>query len=168
MLPSTIKKVIYNKPTIKIITGSLEVVKILTNQCGVSPKNIFLLKQKKWYDIGLCKVKLDKLFHDTPNYALHINYKNKKILYAVDTGKIDNINAKNYDLFLIEANYMEHVLEQHKQEIDESGEYDHLYRVEKTHLSYEQANSFLIENMGSNSVYEYIHRSKLNFVENEV
>ena len=63
---------------------------------------------------------------------------------------------------------MENVLEQHKREIDESGDYDHLYRVEKTHLSYSQANSFLIENMGSNSTYEYIHRSKLNFLEGEM
>ena len=155
----------YNKPTIKIITGSFEVANILINQCKVSKKNIYLLKPQKWYDIGMCKIKLDELVHDTPNYALHINYKNKKILYVVDTNSVKHIKAKDYDLFLIEANYKKEILEKHKQEKNENDEYNHLYRVENTHLSYEEANDFLIENMKSDSQFEYIHQSSYNFEE---
>lgn len=113
----------------------------------------------------MLKIRLERAEHDVPNHLCKFEINNKYGIYIVDTNRVDNINAKNYDLFLIEANYMEHVLEQHKQEIDESGEYDHLYRVENTHLSYEQCNAFLVENMGSNSTYEYIHRSKMNFIE---
>ena len=150
----------YNKPTIKIITGSFEVANILINQCKVSKKNIYLLKPQKWYDIGMCKIKLDELVHDTPNYALHINYKNKKILYVVDTNSVKHIKAKDYDLFLIEANYKKEVLEENELNSEEKIYYE---RVKNTHLSYEDANSFLIENMSSNSEYCYIHQSKLNF-----
>ena len=164
-MPTTIKTIIYNKPNIKIITGSKGVADILINQCKVPLKNVFLLKTKRWYDIGMCKIKLDELVHDTPNYAIHIDYKNNKILYAVDTAEISHVTAKDYDLYLIEANYMEDVLERHKKELDENHEYDHLYRVQNVHLSYEQCNGFLIENMGDNSIYEYIHRSSYNFEE---
>lgn len=163
----TIKRIAYDKPTIKFVVGSTDLVDKLV-KCGVRPSNIFALTSNKWFDLGIIKIRLERTEHDVPNHLCKFEIKNKFGIYIVDTNRVDNINAKNYDLFLIEANYMEHVLEQHKQEIDESGEYDHLYRVENTHLSYEQANSFLIENMGSNSVYEYIHRSKLNFLEGEM
>ena len=39
----------------------------------------------------------------------------------------------------------------------------YLNRVPRTHLSQDQANQFLLDNMGENSVYEYIHQSKYNF-----
>ena len=163
----TIKRIAYDKPTIKFVVGSTDLVDKLV-KCGVRPSNIFALSSNKWFDLGMIKIRLEKLYHDVPNHLCKFEINNKFGIYIVDTNRVDNINAKNYDLFLIEANYMEHVLEQHKQEIDESGEYDHLYRVENTHLSYNQANAFLVENMGSNSTYEYIHRSKMNFLEGEM
>ena len=113
----------------------------------------------------MINIKLQPIQHDIPNHLCKFKIKDKKGIYIVDCNSVDNINAKNYDLFLIEANYMEEVLEKHKQEIDEKGEYDHLYRVENVHLSFEQANDFLVWNMGTNSVYEYIHKSKYNFIE---
>lgn len=161
--PTTIKHIAYNYPTIKFITGSEEVVKRLA-ECNVDIKNIFVLRPSKWFDLGLCKVKLESLEHDTPNYALKCEYNGKKCIYAVDTANIDNIDAKEYDLYLIESNYKEDILEQH---LLTCGEEDRIYldRVPKTHLSYEKANDFLINNMGNNSEYQYIHQSNYNFKE---
>ena len=161
---TTITKIAYEKPTIKFVVGSTDLVDMLL-KCGVKSTNIYALVSNKWYDLGMIKIKLQPLQHDVPNHLCKFQIKDKKGIYIVDCSNVDNIQAKDYDLFLIEANYMEEVLEKHKQEIDASGEYDHLYRVENAHLSYEQSNSFLIENMGDNSEYCYIHKSKLNFKE---
>lgn len=163
LLPTTIKHIAYNYPTIKFLTGSEEVVKKLV-ECGVNKKSIFILKPRKKYDLGLIKAKLEPLEHDTPNYALMFEYGFKKCAYIVDTASVENIEAKNYDLYLIESNYKRDILEEHLKTCDEE---DRIYleRVPLTHLSYEAANTFLIENMGSNSQFEYIHQSSYNFKE---
>ena len=156
----TIKQIAYNYPTIKFMCGSTNVA--LQISFFVPPKNIYLIKGNKTYDLGALKVKLDLLCHDVDNYALHWEYKGKKGLYIVDTGNIDNVNAKNYDLYLIEANYKEETLKRHLQECSQE-ELVYLNRVPYTHLSWEQANTFLIENMGENSEFQYIHESSYNF-----
>lgn len=164
----TIKQLAYNYPTIKFITGSNIVVEKLV-ECGVNKKNIYVLKSGKKYDLGLLKVKLEPLFHDTPNYALKWELNGKKGIYAVDSCKIDHIKAKNYDLFLVESNYNEELLEQHIQECiennDDENKLFYLQRVAKTHLSDSKCNDFLLENMGDNSIYEKIHQSSYNYKE---
>ena len=164
LLTSTIKKIGYNYPTIKYLCGSEEVVKKIV-ECGVTKKNIYILKPSKWYDLGLFKAKLEPLEHDTPNYAIMFEYEDKKCVYIVDTANVNNIEAKDYDLYLIESNYKEDILQYHKDICEDEDEMFYLDRVPLTHLSYEQANDFLINNMGANSEYQYIHQSSYNFKE---
>lgn len=168
LLPTTVKNLAFNYPTIKFITGSNIVVEKLV-ECGVNKKNIYVLKSGKKYDLGLLKVKLEELYHDTPNYALKCELNGKKLIYAVDTNRIDHIQAKNYDLFLVESNYNEELLEQHIQECiyngDDENKLYYLQRVGKTHLSDKKCVDFLLENMGNNSIYEKIHQSSYNYKE---
>ena len=164
LLPSTIKKIAYNFPTIKFLTGSNVVVEKLV-ECGVNKKNIYILKEGIRYDLGLLKVRLVYLFHDTPNYALKWEYKDKKGIYVVDTEKIDHIVAENYDLYLIESNYNEELLKQHIENCEDEGQLYYLDRVAKTHLSDTQCNDFLISNMGNNSEYIKLHQSDYNYKE---
>lgn len=167
LLPNTIKHISFNFPNIKYVCGSEEVVKKLV-ECNVNKKNIYVLKNGIKYDLGLIKVRLIDLYHDVENYGLKWELNGKKGIYIVDTERIDHIVAQDYDLYLIENNYQEKLLQEH---IDKAIEEDnesklfYLQRVPHTHLSNEQANSFLIENMGSNSTYEYIHKSNYNYVE---
>ena len=133
----------------------------------VPMRNIFILKPNTWFDLGTVKVRLEELEHDTPNYCLKAEIKGKKLIYIVDTANVDNIKAKDYDLFLIEANYNELTLKEHINMCENPDELYYLYRVPTTHLSYQDANSFLIENMNKNSIYEYIHKSDYNFKEEE-
>ena len=161
LLPNTIQKIAYNKPTMKFVTGSKQVVRKL-DELGVNRDNIIYLYNNSWFDLGIIKLKLEPMRHDAENYGLHFKRNNKKGLYVVDTANIDNVNAKNYDLYLIEANYKEEVLERHKKECTQE-ELVYLNRVPQTHLSWEQANTFLIENMGEKSEYQYIHESSYNF-----
>ena len=165
LLPVTIKKIAYEHPTIKYLCGSEVVAEKLVKDSYVPMRNIFILKPNKWFDLGALKVKLEQLEHDTPNYAIKFEIKGKKGIYIVDTANVDNIKAKDYDLFLIEANYNELTLKEHINMCENPDELYYLNRVPLTHLSYEDANSFLIENMGKNSQYEYIHKSNYNFKE---
>jgi len=162
---TTIKQIAYKYPNIKIICGSEVVAEKLVKDSYVPMKNIYILKPSKWYDLGALKVKLEPLIHDTPNFSLKAEIKGKKMIYIVDTANVDNIEAKDYDLFLIEANYDEQTLKEHIYRCENPDELYYLYRVPATHLSYQDANSFLIENMGRNSQYEYIHKSNYNFKE---
>lgn len=159
---ATIKKIGFNYPNIKFVVGSKDLVEKLVIECQIFKDNVFILESGKWYDLGLLKVKLDSVFHDVPNNACHFEINNKKGIYIIDTKKVDLV-AKDYDLYLIEANYQKEILEKHKKELDENYEYDHLYRVEEAHLSYEQAIDWLIANMGNKSEYEMLHLSDYNF-----
>lgn len=161
LLPSTVKKIAYNKPNIKFICGSKEVVQKLVD-CGVKKKNIYLLNEGIRYDLGLLKVRLVYLFHDVSNFGLKWEIKGKKGIYLIDTEKVEHIVAQDYDLYLIEANYKQEILEKHLKECLQE-EKIYLERVPKTHLSWNQANTFLIENMGKNSEFQYIHESTYNF-----
>lgn len=164
LLPTTIKQISYNYPNIKFVTSSSEVVIKLKNS-GVPKKNIFYLKSKKWYSLGIMKFKTEPLVHDVENYGLKWEFEGKKGFYVTDTSNLDDIEAKGYDLYLIEANYNEELLKRHIEECEDENKLFYLNRVANTHLSFEQANSFLIENMGDNSRFEYIHKSDYNFEE---
>lgn len=164
LLPSTIKHISFNFPNIKYVCGSEEVVKKLV-ECNVNKKNIYILKNGIKYDLGLIKVRLIDLYHDVENYGLKWELNGKKGIYIVDTESVNHIVAKDYDLYLIENNYQSDLLNEHIKNCEDENMLYYLNRVPLTHLSSEQANSFLIENMGKNSVYEYIHKSGYNYKE---
>lgn len=165
---ATIKQIAYNYPNIKYVVGSKDLLEKMLTVCWIKPSNIFALPSGKWFNLGLLNLKLESIEHDVPNHLCKFQIKDKKGIYIVDAGNVNNVVAKDYDLYLIEANYMDNVLERHKLELDENGEFNHLHRVENVHLSYAQANNFLIENMKKDSVFEYIHRSDYNFIESEM
>ena len=73
---------------------------------------------------------------------------------------------KYNDLYLIENNYQEEILEKHILECDNEDKLYYLNRVKNTHLSKSKCDDFLINNMGSNSIYEYVHLSDYNNTEN--
>ena len=92
-------------------------------------------------------------------YKLFVN--DKKYFYATDTNSLENIEAKDYDMYFIEGNYEDKKqLEERKQKHIEKGEYYYEDRVEKTHLSQVQATEWLMENTGSNSQYIFMHEHK--------
>lgn len=127
---------------------------------GVNKKNIITFDTGKWYNIGIFKVKMDYLFHDCPNNCLHIEFKNgEKLFYATDTSRIDHVAAKDYNLYLIEANYLtDDELRKKIKEQEEKGEYSYYNRVLNTHLSQLQALNWLNENKGVGSEYCFIHQ----------
>lgn len=156
----TIKKIAFERPTLKFVCGSYDIVEILANKCNVSKKNIYLLDVGKWYDLGIIKVKLEHIEHDVPNCLIKWEYHSKKGIYAVDTSNLNNIVAKNYDNYFIEANYIEEELEKRKEQKILNNDFEIETRIKNSHLSKEQCDDFLLKNMGDNSVYIYCHQHK--------
>ena len=159
LLPSCVKQIIFNYPTIKFICNG-EVANKLNN-LGVQKKNIFVLDKHKWYDIGIGKVRLEELKHDVHNSSFQLEYTNgEKMIYITDTGEIPKyIDAKDYNLYLIESNYKDEdeLDELIQQDYDNGLEFSHYIRVRDTHLSQKQAMDWLYDNMGNNSRFEFIH-----------
>lgn len=153
---ATVKKIAYEHPNIKFIAG--EPLLMPLTECGISTKNLIVLYTDVWFNLKLCTIKLDYLYHDVPNFCLHLEYKNKKLFYCTDTSRIDHVSAKSYDLYLIEANYLtDEELEGKIIEAEHNGEFTYLKRVKETHLSQLQALNWLDDNKGENSRYIFIH-----------
>lgn len=156
---ATIKKLACERPTLRF--GCCEwLVKELV-ECGVEKKNIDVLEIGKIYDYRDFKVIPIKLYHDVPNCSYKIKINGNKLIYATDTSRIDHIIAKNYDFYFIEGNYeSDEELAQRKSDKLLSGEFIYEDRVKETHLSKVQATEWLMENMGENSKYIFMHEHK--------
>lgn len=152
---TTIRKLAKERPTLRF--GCCEwLVKLLVD-IGVPKENIDVFEIGKMYDYGAFKVSPIKLYHDVPNCGYRLYIDEKKAIYATDTEHINGITAKDYDLYLIEANYTNDDLQERINTKLESGQYCYELNVANRHLSKEQADEFLLENIGANSRYEYLH-----------
>lgn len=160
--PATIKRLHDLRPTVRFCVGDFLYQKLI--DIGINKKNIDVIKHNKIYDYRILKIQPFILIHDVKNYGLKIfDLKTKeKIIYAVDTNKIDHITAVDYNLYLIEGNYDIDKLEANIKSDIEKGIYSYGMRVKDTHLSIQAASEYILNNAGANSQYEFIHQSKNN------
>lgn len=158
----TLKKIHELRPMVRFMVGFWLKDKLILS--GIKSSKIDVLKHNKIYDYGLFKIQPFILMHDVKNYGIKIyDIKTKeKIVYAVDTNKIDHVEAVNYQLYLIEGNYDEEKLERNIKSDVEKGIYSYGMRVKDTHLSIQAASEYILNNAGANSQYEFIHQSKNN------
>lgn len=154
----------FNKTTIKQLAKDRPILRFACcewlvedlKECGV--QNIDVMQIGKIYDYGAFKVSPVKLYHDVEQCGWRVYIGNKKAIYMTDTGTLSGITAKDYDLYLVEANYIEEEIQDRIREKQENGQYIHEYRVMKTHLSKEECDEWLLENMGEGSEYVYLHQ----------
>lgn len=125
-------------------------------ECGV--QNIDVMQIGKIYDYGAFKVSPVQLYHDVDNCGWRVFIGNKKAIYMTDTVTLDGISAKDYDLYLVEANYIEDEIQEKIRTKQMNGEFIYERRVLRTHLSKEKCDEWLLENMGENSGYVYLHQ----------
>lgn len=154
----TISKLAKERPTLRF--GCCEwLVQDLIN-CGVDKRNIDLYESDYSYPYSSeLEVGIFELNHDVPNCGYKIFINNFKYFYATDTCSLDNVEAKDYDMYFIEGNYEDKdELEKRKQKHIEKGEYYYEDRVEKTHLSQVKATEWLMKNMKTNSKYIFMHQ----------
>lgn len=153
----TLKKLTELRPTIKIVTGSWMIPNLL--DLGIKKSNIIVLQMDREYDFGKYLITPFEAKHDVPNcgYKIIVKKTDYKIFHATDINSLQNIKAKNFDLYCLEANYDEEELKTRLKEKEENGEYAYEWRVLETHLSKEECNMFLMANMGDNSECIYLH-----------
>ncbi len=159
LFPSTIKKLALERPTLRFVVGEFLVDKLL--ECGVSKKNIDVLKlrMRLTYNSRL-SIQPIKLYHDVPNFGIRLNLESERLIYMTDTKTVEGIKAKDYDLYLVEGNYDEDEILERIKIKDNEGLFINEYRTIETHLSIQEATNWLLENMGDNSIYEFIHQHK--------
>lgn len=109
---------------------------------------------------GLAIIHPSFIPHDVPNCAWHIFNGKEHLFYATDTSTLDHIEAKNYDLYLIEANHTRAEIEARIAEKQARGEFAYEVRAAQNHLSQEQALDWLARNAGPDSRYVFLHQHK--------
>lgn len=160
---STIRRLAKEKPLLRFVCGKWLVKPLL--KAGVKALNIYVVIPLKVYKIvdGF-EISPIKLYHDVPNIGYRIYKGKEKLLYATDTGHLNGISAKDYDVYLIEANYEDTEIRERIREKLNKGEYAYEMGVLKRHLSKQQADEFIFNNAGLKSKTVYIHcHEGLNF-----
>ena len=146
------------RPTIRI--GCCQwLVKPLI-EAGIPKQNIDVYEIGKIYDYKAFKVSPIKLYHNVENCGYRLFVGQEKAIYATDTEHLQGITAKDYDLYMIEANYEDEELQERINAKMETGEYCYELNVASRHLSHEQASDFLLENMKTDSEYVFLHQHK--------
>lgn len=152
----TIRKLASERPTLRFACCDWLAEEV--KKCNVNEKNIDVLKIGKMYNYKIFKVIPIKLYHDVPQCGYRIIFEDFKIIYATDTKTLSGITAKNYDLYLIEANYTKEDIEERIQKKQEQYKYAYEIRAKNNHLSKEETDYFLLKNMGPKSSYVYMHQ----------
>lgn len=155
---STIRSLSAERPTLRFCGG--EWMAHLFISAGVNPRNIDVLEAGKRYDYGVFQIEPVTLYHDVPNLGLKIFMGGEKAIYIVDTGYVDDAEAKGFDLFLLEANHTKADIESRIKEKQARGEFAYEFRAARNHLSQEQALDWLAQNMGPNSKVVWLHQHK--------
>lgn len=153
---STIRRLAKERPTLRFGCCQWLVKPLLS--AGVESGNIDVMEPDVAYRYGAFDVIPVSLVHDVPNCGYKIHFPDSKMFYATDTNNLNGIVAKNYDLYMVEANYGEGEIRQRIAAKKEAGEYAYEYKVLQNHLSIEKCNDFLYRNMGPRSEYVYLHQ----------
>lgn len=152
----TVKNLEENRPALRFAGGHFLADAFI--KAGVNPKNIDVLEPDIEYDYELCRIIPVELSHNVPCYGYKVHFKNgRKLFYATDTNNLNGIRARNYDLYMIEANYGEDEIQKRISDKKANGEYAYEYNVLRNHLSREKCDKFIADNAGCNSRFVYMH-----------
>jgi len=152
---STIRRLAQERPTLR--WGCCEWLACELREL-VEPCKIDVFDDGGFYWYSGITVKPVILPHDVHNCGYCIDFNGHgKMFYATDTNSMDGIEAHNYDLYLIEANYTESEITERIRRKQEAGEYCYEWDVLKNHLSREKALDWLYRNMDSQSQYVLLH-----------
>lgn len=160
---STIRKLQEERPTLRFGCGKWLLPSVLA--CGVPKRRIDVytpnIKNRYTDDLQLI---MTPLKHNVSNCGYRIFLDGEKAFYATDCNNLDGIEAKNYDLYMIEANYEDAEIQERIAEKEAVGQYVYEYQVLNNHLSKQKADNFIAKNAGINSRYVYLHgHGNINF-----
>ncbi len=154
----TIKRLAEERPCLRFACGRWLISPLVS--LGVKKSNIDVLDFDLNYNYGICNVIPVRLFHNVPNMGFKIFFKNDKLFYATDTNSLSGIQAKGYDLYMVEANYEDSEIKERIAHKKEEGIYPYELNVLKNHLSKAKADEFIYANADMHSKYIYMHGHK--------
>ncbi len=153
---TTIRRLAQERPTLRFACCDYLVRDVV--DCGVNKSNIDVLRCDYTYNYGLCEIIPISLVHNVPNCGYKLFFKNgNKMIYATDTNNLNGIEAKNFDLYMIEANFEDAEIEERIRAKKEAGEFAYEEAVLRNHLSKAKCDDFIYKNIGANGVYVYMH-----------
>lgn len=157
---SCIHKLAKERPGLRYACGNWMVPYLIMEK--VSPRKIDVIPDDTWMNYeGLgVRVKQQPTMHDVPNCCWHVDVNGERAFYATDTGSLEGIQAKDYNLYLIEANRSREELERTIKEKRDREEFVYEYRVIGTHLFEEQAREFIANNANERSEYVFLHQHR--------
>lgn len=154
--PETIRKLATERPSLRFGCGKWMLSPVIA--CGVRKSNIDIytpnLKNRYTDDLQLIMIPLK---HNVSNCGYKVFLNGEKIFYATDCNNLDGIDAPNYDLYMIEANYEDSEIQERIAEKEAAGQYVYEYQVLNNHLSKKKADDFIIANAGDKSSFVYLH-----------
>jgi L-ascorbate metabolism protein UlaG (beta-lactamase superfamily) len=157
-VPSSVRRLHHERPTLRFGCCEWMIPHLLA--AGVDKRVIDVydptIKAFLMYG-GELSIRPELLTHNVPNCGYHIRTNGKRLFYATDTGTMDGIEAKEYDLYMIEANHTKADIAARAAEKQARGEYAYEFRAAENHLSQEQAEDWLYQNMGPRSMYVFLH-----------
>ena len=154
----TVRKLAQERPAVRFACCEWLVVPLV--ECGVPVPRIDVLECGKEFDYGSFRIEPFRLVHDVPNCGYKIFFEKEKLIYATDTANMDGIEARNFDLYMIEANYEDDELEERIRQKREKGEFIYEYRARERHLSKQQCDDFVYQNIGAGGEYVYLHQHR--------
>ena len=154
--PSTIRKLQEERPALRFGCGKWLLPSVIA--CGVPKRKIdvYIPNIKTRYSDNLWLI-MTPTKHNVTNCCYRISLNGEKIFYATDCNNLDGIDAKNYDLYMIEANYEDSEIQERIAEKEANGQYCYEYQVLNNHLSKQKADEFILANAGDKSRYVYLH-----------
>lgn len=153
---STIIRLAKTRPTLRFVCGKHLVSLLLS--CGVREQNIDVVEAEKIYKYSFVSIEPVILVHDVENLGYKLFFPNgKKLFYATDTANLNGIEAKGFDLYMVEANYVTEEIDKRIDEKKANAEFSYERRAKRYHLSKELADDFIYKNIASNGSYVYLH-----------
>ena len=156
--PATVRALANERPALR--WGCCEWMVGPLLEAGVDKRKIDVMEcgTEYTYPSLWLAVRPERLVHNVPNCGYHLTMEKERIFFATDTGTLDSVSAKDYDWYFVEANHTKEDLEARIKAKKAAGEYAYEYEAKRNHLSQEQAENWLYQQMGPNSKYVFLHR----------
>lgn len=153
--PSTIRKLAAERPTLRFGCCKWLINNLVASGVPKWRIDVYSPNLKCVYKgFELTAVPLN---HNVPNCGYKITMNGEKLLYATDTNDLNGISAKNFDLYMLEANYDDMEIQERIKEKEADGGYAYEKQVLHNHLSKAKCDDFIINNAGIKSQFVYLH-----------
>lgn len=153
--PSTLRRMANDRPLLRFACCRWLVADLI--DAGVPARNIDVLENDTMYGYGICNVIPVFLVHDVPNCGYKIHFPTGKVFYATDTNSLNGIVARHYDLYMVEANYEDKIIQDKIAKKKAAGKYAYEVHAMHNHLSKAKCDDFIYRNIGPGGEYVYLH-----------